>query len=154
LEDFKFYDPVLTTQSTLRDFMAHRTGFPTLTPYILASQPAKLSAKELFRYLARNKTIGFHQVEKFPCRNFRHFRPIAPFRSLEPLYNNMIVGFAGHVLEEVTDLGFADLLRSLIFAPLNMTSSSLVDSTGNGLAEAYSLDSNGEMKAVNMNLMQ
>ncbi|ELU16177.1 hypothetical protein CAPTEDRAFT_217346 [Capitella teleta] len=133
-DEFRLYDTIMTSQTSLRDLMSHRTGMPALALLILTGNPPSTSKTDFFS-------------------NFQHYRPVSAFRT-ESHYSNMMVALAGYVLEVVTGRSYQDLVRSLIFDPLNMTTSEFLqeDIRSLDLAESYAIDSTG-MKHVDMDVL-
>jgi CubicO group peptidase (beta-lactamase class C family) len=99
LPDFQLYDPVLTSQVTLRDLLSHRTGLPRANGTLLSPY-------------GRAET----------ARRMRYLKPSAGLRS-QFTYNNQMYLVAGLALEAVAKTNWDDFVRQRFFAPLGMTAS-------------------------------
>jgi CubicO group peptidase (beta-lactamase class C family) len=115
LPDFRLKDPQASSQTTLRDILCHRTG---LAPHNALWYIGPFDRSELFyrlRYLDPVPVPGGGTA----------------FRTMF-VYNNLMYGVAGHLLEMLFGVSYEDLLEGRIFGPLGMaaTTLSLADLTG------------------------
>jgi CubicO group peptidase (beta-lactamase class C family) len=101
LPGFRLSDPLATEQVVVRDLLSHRTG------------------------VARNEWAwyGSHFTRDELARNLRYLPMAAPFRT-RFVYNNVTYVTAGQVLAHATGGTWDEFLRTRIFAPLGMTSTS------------------------------
>ena len=97
--DFQMFDPWVTREARLRDFLCHRSGLPQFGGDCLWIGNA-LSSDEVFDRL-------------------RYLEPSAPFRARFQ-YNNLGWMVAGKVLEKVRGQSWADEVRARILEPLGM----------------------------------
>lgn len=98
LPQFRLSDPIRTSQVTLRDLMAHRTGYPR---HDLVWFLADFSRQHLFDSL-------------------HHLEPYTTLRG-GYAYNNLMWMVAGMVAEAITGSAYEALLSERVFDPLNMT---------------------------------
>jgi CubicO group peptidase (beta-lactamase class C family) len=95
---FRLRDPLISTQVTLRDLLAMRTGLPR-HDWVWSGNPmSRPELVERLRYL--QLSAGFR--ERFQ-------------------YNNMTATTAGYIAELVTGARWEDLLQQRILTPLEMT---------------------------------
>lgn len=101
LPSFGLYDPYATTNATVRDLLAHRTGLPAFTGDLLGE-------------------MGYDREEVLA--RARYLTPQGTFRETAN-YSN--VGFltAGMVAEEVAGSAWEEVVRARLFGPLGMTRS-------------------------------
>jgi CubicO group peptidase (beta-lactamase class C family) len=101
LPGFMLQDPYATTNATVRDLLAHRTGLPAFTGDLLGD-------------------LGYNRQEVLA--RARYLTPEGTFRETAN-YSN--VGFltAGMVAEKVAGLAWEDMVRTKLFRPLGMTRS-------------------------------
>jgi CubicO group peptidase (beta-lactamase class C family) len=108
LPDFQMKDPQASCQTTLRDILCHRTG---LAPHNALWYIGPFDRSELFyrlRYLDPATLPGGGTA----------------FRT-KFIYNNLMYGVAGHLLEMLFGISYEDILEGRIFGPLGMTATSL-----------------------------
>jgi CubicO group peptidase (beta-lactamase class C family) len=96
--EVRFYDPFTTSNVTLRDLLAHRTGVPR-HEYSWFCSP--LTRAEL-------------------AQNLRYLEPNQPFRT-KMQYNNYGYIVAGYLIEKATGLTWEQCLQKYIFDPLGMS---------------------------------
>lgn len=101
LPGFQLYDPYATREMTVRDLLSHRSG---------------LARGELAWYGS-----GFDRDEI--VRRVRYLKPSWSFRS-QFGYQNIMYITAGQVVAKASGMTWDDFVRSRIFTPLRMTSSS------------------------------
>src|ERR1700682_2290760 len=116
LADFQMKDPQASSQTTLRDILCHRSG---LAPHNALWYIGPFDRSELFyrlRYLDPVPVPG----------------PGGTAFRTQFVYNNLMYGVAGHLLEILFGVSYEDILEARIFGPLGMaaTSLSLADLTG------------------------
>ena len=99
---FALKDPFAAAECTLRDMLYHRTG---IAGHDALWPNPDWSRRDYFEHAA-------------------HMTPNKPFRSVAQ-YNNTIYNLIGMIAEEVTGESYADLLRTRILEPLEMTRSCL-----------------------------
>jgi CubicO group peptidase (beta-lactamase class C family) len=108
LPDFQLMDSLASSQATLRDILCHRTG---LAPHNALWYIGPFDRSELFYRL-------------------RHLDPVpmpgggTAFRN-KFVYNNLMYGVAGHLLEMLLGVSYEDILEGRILGPLGMTATSL-----------------------------
>ncbi len=102
IPEFRVADPLLTSQVTVRDLAAHRTGLPRhdVLWYCILDLP-------------RSEVIKL----------MSHFEPVHGLRE-KFLYTNFTYAIAGAVIERVTGKTWEEELFSRIFQPLGMKNSS------------------------------
>jgi CubicO group peptidase (beta-lactamase class C family) len=108
LPDFQLKDQQASSQATLRDILCHRTG---LAPHNALWYIGPFDRSELFyrlRYLDPVPVPGGGTA----------------FRN-KFVYNNLMYGVAGHLLEMLFGVSYEDILEGRIFGPLGMTATSL-----------------------------
>jgi CubicO group peptidase (beta-lactamase class C family) len=107
----EFPDPYLSREVTLRDLLSHRTGLE--------------AANFSFRFTGRDRLEALRQV--------RWMRPQAPFRTRQ-VYNNILYSAAGEVTAAAAGTSWAEVMRTRLFQPLGMRSTTVeeeLDRTGN-----------------------
>ncbi|MGI8496361.1 MAG: serine hydrolase domain-containing protein [Gemmatimonadaceae bacterium] len=102
LPAFRLSDPYLTDQVTVRDLLAHRTG---------------LHASNMMWVMT-----GIDRAEL--VRRARYMQPERPFRTGQ-LYSNAGYAIAGEALAAAAGQSYEELIRSRLFAPLGMRSSTI-----------------------------
>jgi CubicO group peptidase (beta-lactamase class C family) len=102
LPEFKLYDPYLTAIASFRDLLANRTG---VAEHSFISMP--------YNGLKRNRREQIAQA--------RHDQPAGPFRSTWE-YHNILYSAAGEALGEAVGMSWDDYLRTALFEPLGMRS--------------------------------
>jgi CubicO group peptidase (beta-lactamase class C family) len=114
LPDFQMKDPQASSQTTLRDILCHRSG---LAPHNALWYIGPFDRSELFYRL--------RYLDPVPVPGGTAFRT-------KFVYNNLMYGVAGHLLEILFGVSYEDILEARIFGPLEMaaTSLSLADLTG------------------------
>ncbi len=105
LPGFKLYDPAVTSQFSVRDLLAQRSGLPEYTGDDLA-----------FTFM-----YGLPEI----IGRISGQRPVAPFRSSYG-YQNVMFAIAGEAAAVKTGKTYVSLMRQRIFSPLGMTSTSAV----------------------------
>lgn len=103
LPDFQLYDPYVTREITMRDVLSHRSG--------LGSRGDAL-------------WYGTSYSRREVLRRIRFLVPNAGFRT-EMGYQNVMVMAAGEASGAAAGMSYDDLVRTRIFGPLGMTSSSM-----------------------------
>lgn len=99
LPEFVDFDPYITRWMTMRDLLAHRTGWPKFSGDIL-------------------NTLGYSRPEVL--RRLRYLQPIVTFRQ-EAQYSNPGFFVAGEVEARVGGASWNALLKQRIIDPLHMT---------------------------------
>ena len=125
LPDFQMKDPQASSQTTLRDILCHRTG---LAPHNALWYIGPFDRSELFYRL--------RYLDSVPVKGGG-----PAFRNLF-VYNNLMYGVAGHLLEMLFGVSYEDILEGRIFGPLGLsaTSLSLADlTTSANYAKGYEL---------------
>jgi CubicO group peptidase (beta-lactamase class C family) len=114
LPDFQMKDPQASSQTTLRDILCHRSG---LAPHNALWYIGPFDRSELFYRL--------RYLDPVPVQGGTAFRT-------KFVYNNLMYGVAGHLLELLFGVSYEDILEGRILGPLGMaaTSLSLADLTG------------------------
>lgn len=102
LPDFRLYDPWVTREITVRDLLTHRSGLPN-TDVLWAVRENQYTPAEMMRRL-------------------RYVRPNSSFRS-QWLYQNVVYGIGGLIVERVSGMPWETFIRTRIFAPLGMRES-------------------------------
>lgn len=102
LPDFRLYDPWVTREITVRDLLTHRSGLPN-TDILWAVRENQYTPVEMMRRL-------------------RYVRPNSSFRS-SWLYQNVVYGIGGLIVERVSGMPWETFIRTRIFAPLGMRES-------------------------------
>jgi CubicO group peptidase (beta-lactamase class C family) len=123
--DFQMKDPQASSQTTLRDILCHRTG---LAPHNALWYIGPFDRSELFYRL--------RYLDPVPVKGGG-----TAFRNLF-VYNNLMYGVAGHLLEMLFGVSYEDILEGRIFGPLGLsaTSLSLADLTSSAnYAKGYEL---------------
>ena len=105
LPGFKLYDPAVTSQFSIRDLLAQRSGLPEYTGDDLA-----------FTFM-----YGLPEI----IARIRWQQPVEPFRSSYG-YQNVMFAIAGEAAAVKTGKTYASLMRERIFSPLGMASTSAV----------------------------
>jgi CubicO group peptidase (beta-lactamase class C family) len=100
LPQFRMYDPIASSEVTLRDALSHRSG-------IARGELAWLGAG-----IPRDEVL----------RRVRFVKPESPFRSRYS-YQNMMVLAAGEAAAKAAGSTWEELVKQRIFGPLGMTSS-------------------------------
>ncbi len=100
LPGFRMYDPVASSEVTLRDALTHRSGI----------------ARGEFAWLGSGAT------REDVLRKVRFIKPESPFRS-KFSYQNMMFLAAGEAAAHASGKSWDDLITERIFTPLGMTSS-------------------------------
>ncbi|HEX8696326.1 MAG TPA: serine hydrolase [Longimicrobium sp.] len=95
----EFPDAYLTREVTLRDLLSHRTGLE--------------AANFAYRFTGIDRGETLRQV--------RWMRPQAPFRTRQ-VYNNILYAAAGEVTAAAAGTTWAELMRTRLFQPLGMGS--------------------------------
>lgn len=103
LPDFRMYDAWVTREMTIRDLLVHRSGLGLGAGDLLFLPKSDLSRKESVRRL-------------------RHIKPATSFRQ-GYAYDNVLYMVAGQLVEEVSGQSWEEFVRSRIFRPAGMTSS-------------------------------
>ncbi len=98
IPEFRLYNEELTSQVTLRDLIAHRTGIPR---------------HDVLWYLVRDMT------EEDILKTLPHFPPISRLRETF-LYNNFMYVVAGKVIHNVTKNTWEKEIYTRILTPLKM----------------------------------
>jgi CubicO group peptidase (beta-lactamase class C family) len=113
LPDFQMKDPQASSQATLRDLLCHRSG---LAPHNALWYIGPFTRSDLFYRL--------RYLDPVPVKGGTAFRTMF-------VYNNLMYGVAGHLLEMLFGVSYEDILESRILGPLGMgaTSLSLADLT-------------------------
>src|SRR5215213_5952643 len=122
--DFKMKDPQASSQATLADILCHRTG---LAPHNALWYIGPFNRSELLYRL--------RYLDPVPVKGGTAFRTLF-------VYNNLMYGVAGHLLEILFGTSYEDILESRILGPLGMgaTSLTLADLTGGAnYAKGYEL---------------
>jgi CubicO group peptidase (beta-lactamase class C family) len=101
LPDFRFMDPVVSSQITLRDLLSMRTGLPRHDWLWIENPISRAEVVERLRYLECSS--GFR--ERFQ-------------------YNNLTVTAAGHIAEVVSGQSWEDLVTERILDPISMNKTS------------------------------
>ncbi|OAQ30767.1 beta-lactamase/transpeptidase-like protein [Linnemannia elongata AG-77] len=103
LPEFQLKDPVLTSQLTLADMLAHRTPMPSID---IAWFRNKDSTRDLIKQL-------------------RHLN--LPTTKMSPIvnYNNIIYAVAGEAGAEVAGMTYAELIKAKLLEPLGLKDSGL-----------------------------
>jgi CubicO group peptidase (beta-lactamase class C family) len=114
LPDFQMKDAQASSQTTLRDILCHRTG---LAPHNALWYIGPFDRSELFYRL--------RYLDPVPVPGGTAFRT-------QFVYNNLMYGVAGHLMEMLFGVSYEDILEARILGPLGMaaTSLSLADLTG------------------------
>lgn len=114
LPDFQMKDPQASSQTTLRDILCHRTG---LAPHNALWYIGPFDRSELFYRLRYLDSVAVPGGTAFRTKF---------------VYNNLMYGVAGHLLELLFGVSYEDILEARIFGPLGMTATSLslADLTG------------------------
>jgi len=99
---FRLYDPHASQLITLRDMLTHRSGLP--------------------RYDSLRFLVKFPREEL--VRRLRYLPPSRSFREAYQ-YNNLMYVTAGFIGGQAAGLSWEDLIRTRIFSPLGMTSSTV-----------------------------
>ena len=107
LPDFQLKDPQASSQATLRDLLCHRSG---LAPHNALWYIGPFTRSDLFYRL--------RYLDPVPVKGGTAFRTLF-------VYNNLMYGVAGHLLEMLFGDSYEDILESRIFGPLGMASTSL-----------------------------
>ena len=107
LPDFQMKDPQASSETTLRDILCHRTG---LAPHNALWYIGPFDRSELFYRL--------RYLDPVPVPGGTAFRT-------KFVYNNLMYGIAGHLLEMLFGVSYEDILEGHIFGPLQMTATSL-----------------------------
>jgi CubicO group peptidase (beta-lactamase class C family) len=107
LPDFQMKDPIASSQATLRDLLCHRSG---LAPHNALWYIGPFTRSDLFYRL--------RYLDPVPVKEGTAFRN-------KFVYNNLMYGIAGHLLEMLFGVSYEDILESRIFGPLGMASTSL-----------------------------
>ncbi|MDP2796845.1 MAG: serine hydrolase [Methanoregula sp.] len=102
LPDFKMKDPYVTKEFTITDTMAHRSGLPGYWGDDLM-------------ILGYNDSYSIHAL--------RYADPVSGFRS-QYAYQNVVYSVPTVIVEKTTGKSWEENLKSRIFTPLKMTSSS------------------------------
>ncbi len=100
IPELHFFNPDLTSQVTIRDLIAHRTGIP------------RHDALWIFSDISKTDVIYFQQ----------YFQPAYLLRE-NFLYNNFMYSLAGIVIERVTGKNWEEEIAERIFRPLGMNDS-------------------------------
>ncbi|RAO67209.1 uncharacterized protein BHQ10_003221 [Talaromyces amestolkiae] len=123
-DDFVMSEKSYTDGITVEDVLSHRTGMANHNDAFMGPNAAHPdSAKSV-------------------TRNLRNLKPAAPLRS-RYLYCNQMYTVATHLVEVKSKKSFAEFLDERIFAPLNMTSTTLqpasayVKGWGHRMANGY-----------------
>ncbi|EGX89804.1 penicillin-binding protein, putative [Cordyceps militaris CM01] len=120
-DDFALQDEWATAHITLDDAASHRTGLPRHDGALIgAAEP--------------NDTTSTHQTNKATVRNLRNLPPTAEPRVTFQYCNFMYIALS-HVIETVTGSWLGDVLRRVIWQPLDMQSTFLYygDARNSGL---------------------
>jgi len=96
--EFEMPDPYVTHELTVLDLLSHRAGLGNAD---LLWVRWDMDAKEIFRRV-------------------RYLRPAYSLRS-GYVYQNIMVGLAGHVIERASGKTFAQFMRERLWGPLGMT---------------------------------
>ncbi|HEV7178902.1 MAG TPA: serine hydrolase domain-containing protein, partial [Candidatus Baltobacteraceae bacterium] len=102
LPRFVAYDPYVTRNMTVRDLLAHRTGWPKFTGDILGD-------------------FGYSRAEVI--RRLRYLKPAYSFREIAQ-YSNFGYLVAGEVSARLAGMSWDEFVKKRIFDPLAMTRSS------------------------------
>lgn len=102
LNDFRMYDPWVTTQFMVTDLMAQRSG---------------LAAHAIDSLVM----VGFDRQRVLDC--LRYVRPVTSFRSSYAYQNNLWLA-AAKVIEKISGRSWEENIKKRIFEPLDMRSSS------------------------------
>ncbi len=100
IPEFQMYDPYVTSQFTIRDLLAHRSGLGE-------------GAGDLMFYPSSNMT----RAELI--HGLRYLKPVSSFRS-EYDYDNVMYMVAGEIIPRVTGQSWEDFVTDRIFKPLHM----------------------------------
>jgi CubicO group peptidase (beta-lactamase class C family) len=133
LPDFQMKDPQASSQATLRDILCHRTG---LAPHNALWYIGPFDRSELFYRL--------RYLDSVPMQGGG-----TAFRKIF-VYNNLLYGVAGHLVEMLIGISYEDILEGRIIGPLGMTATtlSLADlTTSANYAKGY--ESAGELPLKN-----
>jgi hypothetical protein len=117
-------DPLASSQATLADILCHRTG---LAPHNALWYIGPFNRSDLLYRL--------RYLDPVPVPGGTAFRTMF-------VYNNLMYGVAGHLLEILFGTSYEDILESRILGPLGMaaTSLTLADLTGSAnYAKGYEL---------------
>ena len=119
---YGFIDPYRTSEMMLKDLVSHRTGLARLDyGGTIAGFPKSVSRTEF-------------------CKRMKYLPEKIPFRD-GYIYNNYMVTMAGHVAEILGNDTWENLVRTRIFHPLGMKSTSLLkdvtDFSENNTAQPY-----------------
>ncbi|KAJ3482019.1 hypothetical protein NLG97_g7678 [Lecanicillium saksenae] len=133
-DDFVLQDEWATAHITLEDAVSHRTGMPRHDiAWAGTSEP--------------NDTSNPHKTNKATVRNLRNLPPTAEPRVVFQ-YCNLMFTVLSHVVETVTASWLGDVLRSVIWQPLDMKSTFLSYSEArkseNEIATGYFWDEDAE----------
>ena len=101
LPEFVGYDPYMTRWLTLRDLLAHRTGWPEFTGDTLDN-------------------FGYSRAEI--VHRLRYLEPRYSLREVAQ-YSNPGIFLAGEVAARVAGVSWNELIEQRLYAPLNMTRS-------------------------------
>jgi CubicO group peptidase (beta-lactamase class C family) len=108
LPDFQMKDPQASSQTTLRDILCHRTG---LAPHNALWYIGPFDRSELFYRL--------RYLDSVPVKGG------GPAFRTQFVYNNLMYGVAGHLLEMLLGVSYEDILEGRIFGPLGLSATSL-----------------------------
>jgi CubicO group peptidase (beta-lactamase class C family) len=97
--DIRFYDPYVTSEMTLRDLLAQRTGY------------ASFYGEEL------EHVFGYGRAEVF--RRLRFLPPVTAFRT-RYAYSNWNITLGGEIAAQAAGMHWEDLVRRKIIEPLGM----------------------------------
>ncbi len=107
IPEFALWDKEVTSQVTIRDLLAHRTGLPFHDAIWLNSKPG-WGNSEFY-------SSGF-------LHRLQYLDPVVGFRE-KFIYNNLMYGVAGVVVEKVRGKSWEKTICEKIFKPLGMTQS-------------------------------
>ena len=110
LPDFHINDPVLRNEMTVTDILTHRTGMSKGEHYLGSENNLIISISDSLKFIGDQK-------------------PIYPFRTTFD-YNNLCYELAGHIIDRISGMTWAEVLKDHIFLPLGMNRTFLHDPTG------------------------
>ncbi|MHC1725958.1 MAG: serine hydrolase [Syntrophobacteraceae bacterium] len=114
---FRLYDPWVTTEFTVTDLLAHRSGLPG---YAGDGQAA----------------LGFTREQIL--KSVRFIKPVSSFRA-EYAYQNSLYVVAAEIPAKYWGMGFEEAVREKIFKPLGMSASSATAKEFSEAADVTSL---------------
>ncbi|KAF9427765.1 hypothetical protein BGZ76_002201 [Entomortierella beljakovae] len=100
LPEFELQDPTFTSQITIQDMLAHRTGFPMANiPWFSSDEPRRELVKKM-KYIETGSKLS-------------------PF----VLYNNAMYAIAGEAAANVEGVPFEELVHNKVLSPLGLNNS-------------------------------